>query len=97
MKVRPGNDKSVNHDGFSLLVESESWRFYAYLFFWGMCAFAIFLARVLVKPILLDGPADGSTCPPYSRVSYLFIANDFEFLHRNAFMTNKNIFSSFFQ
>lgn len=67
MKVRPGNDKSVNHDGFSLHVESESWRFYAYLFFWGMCAFAIFLARVVVKPILLDGPADGSTCPPYSR------------------------------
>lgn len=50
-------------------VSSEKWRFIAYLFFWGMCIFAIVLSSTLVAPILAAGPEDGSSCGPYNRVS----------------------------
>jgi len=51
-------------------VACETWRFRAYVAFWGMCFFAITISRIIVKPILLAGPpADeyNSSCPPYSR------------------------------
>ena len=55
-------------------VACETWRFRAYVAFWGMCFFAITISRIIVKPILLAGPpADeyNSSCPPYSRVSII--------------------------
>ena len=45
-------------------VTAETWRFYAYLAFWGMCAFAIIMKTLFVKPLLLKG---GTTCPPFQR------------------------------
>ena len=58
-----------------ITVASETWRFRAYVAFWGMCFFAITMANLVVKPILLAGPpADeyNSSCPPYSRVSIMY-------------------------
>ena len=53
----------------TLTIASETWRFRAYVAFWGMCAFAIMLAKFVVTPRLLAGPEDGSTCAPFERVS----------------------------
>jgi len=52
----------------SFSVKAESARFYAYLAFWGMCAFAIVMAKTLVAPLLAAGPAvAGDTCGPFNR------------------------------
>lgn len=50
-------------------VTSESWRLIAYLWFWGMCAFAVIMSNIFVVPRLAAGPADGDTCGPFNRVS----------------------------
>jgi hypothetical protein len=46
-------------------INAESIRFIAYLSFWGMCGFAIVMTKIYVRPYLLKGPEDGSTCPPF--------------------------------
>jgi hypothetical protein len=51
----------------TLAIASETWRFRAYVAFWGMCAFAIMLSKFVVAPRLLAGPKDGSTCAPFER------------------------------
>merc|ERR1719201_2812485 len=33
----------------------------------GMCAFAIVMNKIFVKPYLAAGPPDGNTCPPFER------------------------------
>jgi len=53
----------------TLSVTSETWRFRAYLGFWFFCSFAIAISRIFVVPFLAKGPADGSSCGPFNRVS----------------------------
>jgi hypothetical protein len=50
-------------------INAESVRFIAYCFFWSMCLFAIALTKLVVAPLLLAGPDDGNTCPPF-QISY---------------------------
>jgi hypothetical protein len=51
-----------------IIVAAESWRFIAYLAFWGMCAFAIAMTKIFVAPLLAAGPVDeGDTCGPFNR------------------------------
>jgi len=42
-------------------------RFIVYLSFWAMVAVAAIVTNIFVVPYLAEGPADGSTCPPFSR------------------------------
>jgi hypothetical protein len=60
-----GADEAV----IKMSVAAESWRFTAYCAFWGMCGFAIAMTKIFVAPFLAAGPADGSTCGPFNRVS----------------------------
>lgn len=47
-------------------VEVESWRFTAYIFFWGFCAFARFVSVRYVVAYLEAGPeTPGDTCGPF--------------------------------
>ena len=43
----------------------ETIRFVAYIFFWTMCILAIIITKYVVGPILLAGPTDGKSCPPF--------------------------------
>jgi hypothetical protein len=69
-KLAPVN-KKANEVVVKAKVAVESWRFQAYVCFWGMCMFAIAGHRILVAPKMLKGPADGRPCGPYDRVSHL--------------------------
>jgi hypothetical protein len=55
----------VKSSKLEFAINAESIRFIAYLFFWSMCFFAIAMTRFVVAPLLLEGPADGNTCPPF--------------------------------
>lgn len=65
------NERGVMMAGGAKLefkVASEAWRFIAYLFFWGMCFFAIAMTKIFVTPSLAAGPPSDSptkTCPPF--------------------------------
>jgi hypothetical protein len=59
----------VESSKIEFFVSAESIRFIAYLFFWGMCFFAIAMTKIYVRPYLLKGPEDGNTCPPF-QISY---------------------------
>jgi len=65
-KIAPVN-KKANEVVVKAKVAVESWRFQAYICFWGMCMFAIACHRILVVPKMLKGPADGRPCGPYDR------------------------------
>lgn len=54
-------------DLIQLQIAPEAWRFVAYVFFWAMCGFAILMNKVLVTPLLLAGPKNGMSCPPFER------------------------------
>ena len=60
--VPPGTDT-----GIQFSITAETWRFRAYIAFWFMCAFAISMKIIFVKPLLLAGPSDESSCPPFER------------------------------
>ena len=68
-KLAPTN-KMANEVVVKAKVAVESWRFQAYVGFWGMCIFAMAMHRIFVVPIMLKGPADGRPCGPYDRVSH---------------------------
>mmetsp|Transcript_28706 Transcript_28706/g.34080 ORF Transcript_28706/g.34080 Transcript_28706/m.34080 type:complete len:328 (+) Transcript_28706:57-1040(+) len=42
-------------------------RFIVYASFWAMVSVAITVTKIYVVPYLAEGPADGSTCAPFSR------------------------------
>lgn len=42
-------------------------RFIVYVAFWAMVSVAVTVTNIFVVPYLAEGPADGSTCPPFSR------------------------------
>ena len=63
---RVDSDQQVNDDRkLEFRVQPEKVRFYAYLFFWSMVALAMLLTNFVVAPILLEGPTDGKSCPPF--------------------------------
>eukprot|EP00571_Detonula_confervacea_P003366 CAMPEP_0172325364 /NCGR_PEP_ID=MMETSP1058-20130122/53821_1 /TAXON_ID=83371 /ORGANISM="Detonula confervacea, Strain CCMP 353" /LENGTH=1030 /DNA_ID=CAMNT_0013041887 /DNA_START=6 /DNA_END=3098 /DNA_ORIENTATION=- len=43
----------------------ETIRFMTYVFFWTMCILAIIITKYVARPILLAGPMDGKSCPPF--------------------------------
>eukprot|EP01083_Nonionella_stella_P255211 876256_1 len=70
-KLRPKND-SVSNASLKITISAETWRFIAYIFFWGMCAFAKAISQIVVAPKLAEGPTaygmeEGSTCGPFNR------------------------------
>mmetsp|Transcript_19260 Transcript_19260/g.24830 ORF Transcript_19260/g.24830 Transcript_19260/m.24830 type:complete len:338 (+) Transcript_19260:83-1096(+) len=53
-------------DRIEIQIQPESFRFYAYIFFWSMSLIAILLTQFIVKKELLKGPAPGEpSCPPF--------------------------------
>ena len=60
---------AVESSKLKFSINAESIRFIAYCFFWFMCLFAIAITKFVVAPILLEGPDDGNTCPPF-QISY---------------------------
>ena len=62
------HEENANNDATSTIefnLRPELLRFMAYFFFWTMCVFAILITRYAVAPILLAGPQDGKSCPPF--------------------------------
>ena len=55
---------------YTFSVTAETWRFYAYIAFWGFVLFAMVITRLFVVDILAAGPinVDGtdSTCGPFN-------------------------------
>ena len=68
-KTRAVAIDTVGSSKLEFTINAESIRFMAYLFFWGMCFFAIALTRIILAPILLAGHTDNSACPPFE-ISY---------------------------
>ena len=47
-------------------IQPETFRFYAYIFFWSMSIMAILITKFVTKQRLLQGPASGEpSCPPF--------------------------------
>lgn len=57
------NDNATARVEFT--IRPEMVRFVAYCFFWLMCIIAIILTKYVVHPLLLAGPTDGKSCPPF--------------------------------
>jgi hypothetical protein len=66
---KPGTHTPEEPVAIKFSVTSETWRFIAYLGFWFFCSFAIVMSNIFVVPFLAKGPADGSSCGPFNRVS----------------------------
>lgn len=71
-KLRPKDGKPVSNAPLKITIAAETWRFIAYIFFWGMCGFAILISKTVVAPKLLEGPTaygmeEGNTCGPFNR------------------------------
>jgi hypothetical protein len=69
-KLRPKNDSTASKASLKITISAETWRFIAYIFFWGMCAFAKAVSTIVVAPKLAEGPTaygmeKGSTCGPF--------------------------------
>jgi len=70
-KLRPKNG-TLSNASLKITVSAETWRFIAYIFFWGMIAFAMAVSNTVVTPKLAEGPTafgmeEGSTCGPFNR------------------------------
>jgi hypothetical protein len=63
--AKPNESPVAESSKLKFKINAESVRFIAYCFFWFMCFFAITLTKTVVAPLLLAGPDDGSTCPPF--------------------------------
>ena len=62
LQVRDGGDPDAM---LQFKLQPESCRFIAYLAFWTMCILAIILTNTITGPLLLEGPEEGDTCPPF--------------------------------
>ena len=62
LQVRDGGDPNAT---LQFKLQPESCRFITYIAFWTMCILAIILTQTVVGPLLLEGPEDGDTCPPF--------------------------------
>jgi len=84
-RVKKPGDKTKD-SAITLTIASETWRFRAYVAFWGMCLFAIIVTKAFVIPRLAAGPKDGSTCGPFSRTweeKGVFPGKGFDFSTQN--------------
>ena len=62
---RPWKRNHQANAEYRFKLHPESLRFLAYSFFWIMCIIAILLTKYIIRPILLKGPTDGKSCPPF--------------------------------
>lgn len=69
-RARPNNIRfhhSHPQSDVRFTISADAFRFVAYVLFWFMCIFAIFMTRVFVAPILEKGKEEDSpSCPPFA-------------------------------
>lgn len=85
---KPAYGSADGHPTFSVSVNPEEWRVRFYFFFWTLCAFAVIITQIWVKPFIEAGaPPDTPTerlgCGPFNREGWegLEYGMGFDFEH----------------